>query len=100
MNNLDDLLDEFKERSENYVSSSRSLWEGTEDDDIYSVDIHIWRKPGMGASLQTICGNEVSILTAVSSLIHTLLIKEAVSEDALRYGIDMAFKDYDKEKDK
>lgn len=29
-------------------------------EEIYNVDIHIWRKPGMGNSLQTIVGNKIS----------------------------------------
>lgn len=41
MNSVDNLIKEFEEKSKNAVSSNRPFWEGTEDDDIYSVDIHI-----------------------------------------------------------
>lgn len=48
---LDDLLKDFEKKAENVVSSNRPLWEGSEQDNMYAVDIHIWRKPGMGNSL-------------------------------------------------
>ena len=78
MNSLDDLLNEFQERAKGAVSSNKSLWEG-EMDDMYSVDIHIWRKPGMGNSLQTIAGNQVSIMTATASYLNTLLSKGIIT---------------------
>ena len=56
--NLDDVLKEFEEKANNAVSSNRQLWEeDNEYDEMYNVDIHIWRKPGMGNSIQTISGN-------------------------------------------
>lgn len=80
---LDDLLKDFEKKSEQAVSSNRPLWEGTSDDDLYSVDIHIWRKPGMGNSLQTIAGNTISIMTATSSYLNTLLNKDIITVEQL-----------------
>lgn len=80
---LDDILKDFEREAEGAISSNRPLWEGTSHDDIYSVDIHIWRKPGMGNSLQTIAGNRISIMTATSSLLQTLIQKEIITEKEL-----------------
>ena len=79
MNSVDNLIKEFEEKSKNAVSSNRPFWEGTDSDELYSVDIHIWRKPGMGNSLQTIAGNKISIMTATSSYLSVLLDKEVIT---------------------
>lgn len=83
MNSVDNLIKEFEEKSKNAVSSNRPLWEGTDMDNNYNVDIHIWRKPGMGNSLQTIVGNKISILTATMSYLQVLLDKEVMTEEEL-----------------
>lgn len=70
---MKDLLKEFEEKSKEAVSDNRPLWEGTDADNLYNVDIHIWRTPGMGNSLQTIAGNTISIMTATASYLNTLL---------------------------
>ena len=78
--NLDDILKEFEEKANNAVSSNRKLWKDTEADNIYNVDIHIWRKPGMGNSVQTISGNKISIMTATSSYLDTLIRQKVLTE--------------------
>ena len=78
--NLDDVLKEFEEKANNAVSSNRKLWKDTEADSIYNVDIHIWRKPGMGNSIQTISGNKISIMTATSSYLDTLIRQKVLTE--------------------
>ena len=83
--NLDDLLKDFEKEAEQAVSSDRPLQEGSSADDIYNVDIHIWRKPGMGNSLQTIAGNRISIMTATSSYLETLIRKNIITEEELDY---------------
>ena len=83
--NLDDLLKDFEKEAEQAVSSNRPLWEDSGVDDIYNVDIHIWRKPGMGNSLQTIAGNKISIMTATSSYLETLIRKNIITEEELDY---------------
>lgn len=83
MRSLESLLNEFEEKSKEVVSDNRFIWEGTKEDDLYSVDIHIWRKPGMGNSLQTIAGSELSIMTSLTSFFQTLLDKEILDESTL-----------------
>ena len=78
--NLDDVLKEFEEKANNDVSSNRKLWKDTEADNMYNVDIHIWRKPGMGNSIQTISGNKISIMTATSSYLDTLIRQKVLTE--------------------
>ena len=78
--NLDDVLKEFEEKANNAVSSNRKLWKDTTVDDLYAVDIHIWRKPGMGNSIQTITGNKISIMTATSSYLDTLIRQKVLTE--------------------
>ena len=80
---INDLIKEFEERSVDAESATREHWDGKEEDDIYEVDIHIWRHPGMGNSLQTISGNKLSIMTATSSYLQTLLTKEVIDEREL-----------------
>ena len=78
--NLDDVLKEFEEKANNAQSKFRKFWKDTKADDIYNVDIHIWRKPGMGNSLQTIVGNKISIMTATISYLDTLIRQEVLTE--------------------
>lgn len=77
--NLDDVLKEFQKKAEKAKSSNRPFWEGTKEDDIYDVDIHIWRKPGMGNSLQTISGNKISIMVATASYLQTLISHNVIT---------------------
>ena len=80
MTNLDDLIKEFEEKAKN----AKSKYEFPKDkDEIYDVDIHIWRHPGMGNSLQTISGNKVSIMTATASYLNTLLLKKVITTKEL-----------------
>ena len=81
--NLDDVLKEFEEKANNAVSSNRKLWTDTEADSAYNVDIHIWRKTGMGNSIQTITGNKISIMTATASYLNTLISKKVLTFDEL-----------------
>lgn len=87
--NLDDLLKDFEKEAEQAVSSNRPLWESGKYDDIYNVDIHIWRKPGMGNSLQTIAGNRISIMTATCSFLTTLCTKDIITLDELKYMLKL-----------
>ena len=87
--NLDDVLKEFEEKANNAVSSNKKLWKDTEADDIYNVDIHIWRKTGMGNSIQTITGNKISIMTATTSYLDTLISKKVLTFEELDYMIEL-----------
>ena len=84
--NLDDLLKEFEKKAKN----AKSKYKYNKDEDkLYDVDIHIWRKPGMGNSLQTIVGNKISIMIATSSYLQTLIAKNIITEEELDYMIDL-----------
>lgn len=87
--NLDDILKEFEEKANNAVSSDRKLWKDIKADDLYNVDIHIWRKPGMGNSIQTIIGNKISIMTATTSYLNTLINEKVLTFDELDYMIEL-----------
>lgn len=78
--NLDDVLKKFQDEADKAISSNRELWKDTDADDVYNVDIHIWRKTGMGNSLQTIAGNKISIMTATASYLDTLIRKGVLTE--------------------
>jgi len=90
---VNDIIKNFEEEVKDAVSETRPLWEGTKEDDIYNVDIHIWRKPGMGNSLQTISGNRLSIMTALTSFLHTLMYKEIFTKKDLEFILEVASKD-------
>lgn len=87
--NLDDVLKEFEEKANNAVSSNKKLWKDTAADSAYNVDIHIWRKTGMGNSIQTIVGNKISIMTATTSYLDTLISKKVLTFDELDYMIEL-----------
>ena len=87
--NINDLIKEFEEKSKNAKSDYEDLWNKTSHDELYNVDIHIWRKPGMGNSLQTIVGNKISIMTATTSYLNTLLLKEVISTDELKEMVEL-----------
>jgi hypothetical protein len=96
---IDDLIKEFEEKSKDAISEHRDKWENDQEaDNIYDVDIHIWRKPGMGNSLQTISGNKLSIMTATSSYLQTLLDKDILNEEELMYMIAMVIRFHKKGK--
>ena len=63
-----------------------------EYDEIYDVDIHIVRHPGMDNSLQYVNGNRLSIITATTSYIQTLLDRKVMTEEEVRNMIEMAIK--------
>ena len=86
---LDDILKDFEKEAEGAISSNRPLWEGSEADEIFNVDIHVWRKPGMGNSLQTIAGNRISIMTATSSYLETLIRKGIITKQELDYMVKL-----------
>lgn len=74
-----------------YKSKYKKFWEENPDfDNMYVVDIHVWRQPGMGNSLQTITGSSVSVLTAVASLMETLMMKTDITRGQLQDALDMA----------
>lgn len=87
--NLDDVLKEFEEKAANAQSKFRYLWKNKEFDDMYNVDIHIWRKPGMGNSIQTISGNKISIMAATTSYLDTLISKKVLTFGELDYMIKL-----------
>lgn len=71
------------------LNKTRPEWEGQDVDDIYDVFIQVYRRPGIdGNSKQIIKGNEVSIFTAVTSLLHTLYIRGICTREDL---IEMAY---------
>ena len=93
--NMDDLIKEFEEKSKNAQSSYRYLYDNNKDiDETYNVDIHIWRHKGMGNSLQTISGNKVSIMTATTSYLNTLLLKKVITTNELDDMIKMVKESY------
>lgn len=87
---MDELIKEFEERAKQVESKYTKEYKNTPFDTEYDVDIHIWRHQGMGNSLQTIQGNKLSIMTAMTSLLHTLLIKNVLNESEVRYMLEMS----------
>lgn len=74
----------------NYKSPYREQWKkDKEKDEMYNVDIHVWRQTGMGNSMQTITGNRVSILAALASLFETLIREKVLDEEDLQYALDL-----------
>lgn len=63
-----------------------------EMDNFYECDIYIWRHPGMGNSKQLISGNPISICTATTSYLESLLRQGIFSEAQLLEMVNMAIK--------
>ena len=59
-------------------------------DEMYDCDIYIFRHPGMGNSKQIISGNKVSILTATTSYLKTLMVQGILNEKELKNIVKMA----------
>lgn len=78
---MDELIKEFEEKAKNAYSKYKYP---KNEDEIYNVDIHIWRHKGMGNSLHTISGNKVSIMTATCSFLTTLCIKDVATIEELK----------------
>lgn len=84
--NIDDLIKEFEEKAK----TAKSKYKYDKDtDEIYDVDIHIWRHKRMGNSLQTISGNKISIMTATCSFLTTLCTKDIITLDELKYMLKL-----------
>ena len=84
--NIDDLIKEFEEKAK----TAKSKYKYDKDtDEVYDVDIHIWRHKGMGNSLQTISGNKISIMTATCSFLTTLCTKDIATIDELKYMLKL-----------
>ena len=94
MEKLDDLIDEFYSKVETAESKNRDVWEGPEADKTYDVDIRVYRKPGMGNSVQTIIGNKISIYVGVASLLETLVDKKVFTIEELKKNISGNRKPY------
>ena len=78
---IDNLIKEFEEKSK----TAQSKYKYSKNvDELYDVDIHIWRHKGMGNSLQTISGNKVSIMTATCSFLTTLCTKDVTTINELK----------------
>jgi hypothetical protein len=54
-----------------------------EFDDIYDVDIHIFRHKGMDSSIQVMSGNALSLMTAMASGISSLVLEGVIERSQL-----------------
>ena len=59
-------------------------------DEVYDVDIYVFRHPGMGNTKQIISGNKMSIYTATTSYLEQLIRNGVISEEDLRKLCEMA----------
>ena len=85
------LLGKFrKEVNEVFVGITPKL-EGIMDE-MYDCDIYIFRHQGMGNSKQIISGNKVSILTATTSYLKTLMVQGILNEKELKKIVEMVRK--------
>lgn len=60
--------------------------------DLYDVDIYIYRHPGMGYSKQLITGSMVGIWTATASYLESLMKQNVFTKEQLQDILDMAVK--------
>ena len=80
--NIDEVIENFKNEASKATSKHRQYWSNNKDlDDLYNVDIHIFRRTGMGNSIHTIIGNKISILTATCSFLTSLINENVATID-------------------
>lgn len=84
-------LNKFREKVDKYFPGKTGKLP-EEMDKIYDCDIYIYRHPGMGNSKQLIVGDKLSVITATSSYLETLLRNGVVSEKELKDIVGMATK--------
>lgn len=90
-NNILKELEKFREKVDKiFVGKTPKLPQGM--DEKYDCDIYIFRHPGMGNSKQIISGNAMSILTATTSYLETLLRQGIVTEKDLKDMVKLAAK--------
>lgn len=88
------VFEDNKHLFEKCDTDTKQLWKESGKDDLYEVDIHIYRKPGMGNSVQAISGNAASIMTATMSLLQILINNDIVpNKKELIKDIDRLIKD-------
>lgn len=75
-------MSEFTNKIDEIFVGTTPKIEG-ELDGVYDCDIYIFRHPGMGSSKQIIMGNKVSIMTATSSYLDTLVRQGVIDIEEL-----------------
>lgn len=84
-------LGKFREKVDKILVGKTPKLEG-EMNDLYDVDIYIYRHPGMGNSKQLITGSIVGIWTATASYLETLMRQGLFTKAQLEDIVEMAAK--------
>lgn len=79
---LMEIMEEFTNKIDEVFIGQTSKIEGYMND-VYDCDIYIFRHPGMGNSKQIITGNKISIMTATSSYLDTLVRQGVIDIEEL-----------------
>ena len=79
---LMEIMEEFTNKIDEIFVGTTPKIEG-ELDGVYDCDIYIFRHPGMGNSKQIISGNKISIMTATSSYLETLVRQQIITVEEL-----------------
>lgn len=77
-----EIMEEFTNKIDEVFIGQTPKIEGNLDD-AYDCDIYIFRHPGMGNSKQIITGNKISIMTATSSYLDTLVRQQIITVEEL-----------------
>ena len=86
---IEKLINKFQDKVEKIYEPKTTKDEFGELDDIYDAALFMWRRPGMGNSIQIICGDKVSILTLTAGYLTTLINKGIVDIDELEHLIGL-----------
>lgn len=79
---LNEIMSDFTNKIDEVFIGQTSKIEG-DMNDLYDCDIYIFRHPGMGNSKQIISGNKISIMTATSSYLDTLVRQQIITVEEL-----------------
>lgn len=87
----DDVFKDFKLECEH-----KNIIEGSKFDDNYNGIVLGYRFTPMGSSKQMFYGNNISILTLLSSMLENLLTHKVLTEDKLHHMVDMVIEQVNK----
>lgn len=88
---LMEIMEEFTNKIDEAFIGQTPKIEG-DMNEVYDCGIYIFRRPGMGNSKQIITGNKISIMTATSSYLETLVKQQIITVEELEYMFSLILK--------
>lgn len=89
-NKIEELIKDFEEAVTKEITLETTDYSKDKVfNSLYDVSIHIWRKPGMGNSVQIMTGNKLSVMTAIASMLEQAIAQNIMDERELLNVVKM-----------